>query len=101
MKRVEFIATIGFQGGAAIVDKNLLREIKNLTTRELADKGYFRAAFCSAVYSSQADQDSSEEQYVLDCYNRSTANKLSGTEGLRRLFGVYQVPGDINKVTYV
>jgi len=107
LPREDFVFTIGYDGPTAVVDNQAKKKYGKLSTRELAEKGLFRAAYSSAVYS----KDLQELKYVADSYYRllslSSANKPSQTDspesgpaepdlsGLDRLFGVILV--DVNR----
>jgi hypothetical protein len=84
ISRKDFVFTIGYDGPAAVVDGQAQRKYGALSTRELAEKGLFRAAYASAVYSGAAE----EKAVVAELYH-----KASGTAGsaLDRLFGVFPV----------
>jgi hypothetical protein len=94
LTREEFVFTIGYDGPAAVVDKQAQKKYGKLTTRELAEKGLFRAAYSSAVYS----KDPNELKYVAESYKRLggqspgvfAEGNLSEAEvsALDRLFGI-------------
>ena len=115
LSRGDFIFTIGYDGPAAVVDTQAKKKYGKLSTRELAEKGLFRAAYSSAVYS----KDAAEIQFVADAYRRlisqaaggSAAAKDAGAEtakpeipavdlsGLNRLFGVF--PVDVSRSVFL
>ncbi|MCK5154989.1 MAG: hypothetical protein KAQ69_01070 [Spirochaetales bacterium] len=97
MKREDFIFCIGYQGDAAVVDGQAKKEYSSLNTNELAEKGFFRAAFCSAVYSGNDE----EIQIVLNAYNKSAGTSLKKADEMKRLLGVFEVEDDINKIIIV
>lgn len=84
LDRADFIFTIGYDGDAAVVDGQAKARYKGLSTRELAEKGLFRAAYSSALYSA----DREEIKLVESLYQ-----KIAGSAGgsLDRLFGVFPV----------
>ena len=82
--RADFIFTIGYDGPAAVVDGQAKKRYGNLSTRELAEKGLFRAAYSSAIYS----KNPQELQTVIDIYNSLTGSTLGVDSSLDRLFGV-------------
>lgn len=96
MKRNEFVFSIGFQGNAAIVDSRAMKKYGGLDTRGLAEKGLFRAALCSALYSGSQE----EEEMVAGIYKDMQAEP-SGGVNMKRLIGVYEIPRDIVKVIRV
>jgi hypothetical protein len=67
LSREDFVFTIGYDGPAAVVDGQAKRWYGSLSTAELAEKGLFRAAYSSAIYS----KDPGELQTVLDAYNKT------------------------------
>ena len=92
LSREEFIFTIGYDGPAAVVDNQAKKRYGYLSTRALAEKGLFRAAYSSAIWS----KDPAELQIVVDVYNRITGSSLSAAGSpnrgsLNRLFGVFPV----------
>ena len=95
LSREDFVFTIGYDGPLAIIDGHARRRYKSLSTKELVDKGLFRAAYSSAVYS----KESEELRFVADAYM-----KLSGTslnmDTLDRLFGVFPVEVKRSLVLY-
>ena len=104
LSREDFIFTIGYDGPAAVVDKQAKRKYGKLSTRELAEKGLFRAAYSSAVYSA----DKAELQLVAEAYNRlvdsSSGSLKPGTSeadvsALDRLFGVF--PVDVKRAVMI
>ena len=101
MKREEFIATVGYQGDTALVDKNLLRTVKDLDTGALLEKGFYKAAFCSALYKSSESGDFSEEQLVLENYNNNHGVQVPSVEALKRIFGVYNIPEHIERTSLI
>ena len=85
--RAEFVFTIGYDGPAAVVDKEAKRRYGGLSTRELAEKGLFRAAYSSAVWS----KDPGELAAVVEIYNNLTGASPGAESPLDRLFGVFPV----------
>jgi hypothetical protein len=88
LSREDFVFTIGYDGPVAVVDKQAKRKYGKLSTRELAEKGLFRAAYSSAVYSGNQE----DLRLVADL---SHAN-LSAMD---RLFGVFNV--DVKRSIYI
>ena len=108
LSREDFIFTIGYDGPAAVVDKQAKRKYGKLSTRELAEKGFFRAAYSSAVHSG----DKNELKLVVDTFKRlgtSTEDFKADMPGsdsgeadqsaLDRLFGVQIV--DVKRYIYL
>ncbi|MBC8452328.1 MAG: hypothetical protein H8D65_00560 [Spirochaetes bacterium] len=93
MKREDFVFCIGYQGDSAVIDGQSKKEFGKLDTKALAEKGLFRAAFCSAVYSG----NTAEMQIVLNAFNSSAGTNLTRTEDMKRLLGVFEVEEDIKK----
>jgi hypothetical protein len=87
LPREEFIFTIGYDGPVAVVDKQAGKRYGGLSTRALAEKGLFRAAYSSAIWS----KDPKEIDTVVEIYNRVTGASLSSAASLDRLFGVFPV----------
>jgi hypothetical protein len=87
LSREDFIFTIGYDGPAAVVDREAKRRYGSLSTRELAEKGLFRAAYSSALYS----RDPGELAILVEIYNRIAGASLTVSSNLERLFGVFRV----------
>ena len=100
LSREDFVFTIGYDGSAAVIDRQAKIKYGKLSTRELAEKGLFRAAYSSALYS--ADQE--DLKFVAETFNRLGGNsgaELSGVDlsTLNRLFGVHLV--DVKRSIYL
>jgi len=87
LSREDFVFTIGYDGPVAVVDNQAKRKYGKLSTGELAEKGLFRAAYSSAVYS----KESRELELVAEAYNRLTPHSPVEINAMERLFGVSQV----------
>ena len=97
LSREDFVFTIGYDGPVAVVDKQAKRKYGKLSTRELAEKGLFRAAYSSAVYSG----DAGECAFVGEAYKSMMGRSTGNTElpALDRLFGVIMV--DVKRSVYL
>ncbi len=84
LSREDFIFTIGYDGPAAIVDGYSKKHFNSLSTKELAEKGLFRAACASAIWS----KDQKELQIVTEIYNKITGSSVQEAS-FQRLFGVF------------
>jgi hypothetical protein len=91
LTREDFVFTIGYDGPAAVVDGQAKKRYGSLSTAELAEKGLFRAAYSSAVYS----KDPGELQSVVDAYNKASGSSFTTASSLDRLFGVF--PMDVKR----
>ena len=90
MTRKEFTFTIGFQGDTAIVDKRAMRQYGRLSTMDLAEKGLYRAAFCSALFSGNKQEldEFAGQTCILFAQDRVPPNKTTkATDALVRLNG--------------
>jgi hypothetical protein len=87
LSREDFVFTIGYDGPAAVVDGQAKRRNGSLSTRELAERGLFRAAYSSAVYS-KAPEDM---ETVLEFYNKAAGTSYTSSSSLDRLFGVFPI----------
>ncbi len=96
MKREDFIFTIGYRGEVALVDKSAISKYGKLSTRELADAGLLKAAFCSSIYDNMKDSE-----YVLEVFNDNEGFSYKSVETLKRVFGVFSVPDESIKVKYL
>jgi hypothetical protein len=87
LSREDFIFTIGYDGPAAVVDGQAKKRFGKLSTRELAEKGLFRAAYSSAIYS----RNPAELDALVETYNRTAGTSYTASSSLDRLFGVFPV----------
>ncbi|MDR3341606.1 MAG: hypothetical protein LBT14_02250 [Treponema sp.] len=87
LSREDFIFTIGYDGPRAVVDSQAKRKYGTLSTKELAERGLFRAAYSSAVYT----KDPEELNMVVDSYNQVAGTSYTLDSPLDRLFGVFPV----------
>ena len=87
LSRADFIFTIGYDGPVAVVDGHAKKRYGSLSAAELAEKGLFRAAYSSAVYSGDAGEMAS----VVEAYNKTAGTSYRPTDSLERLFGVFPV----------
>ncbi|MBI9102510.1 MAG: hypothetical protein JEY99_08855 [Spirochaetales bacterium] len=94
MKREDFVFSVGYQGESALVDSRAKSNYKNLDTRQLAEKGLFRAALCSALYSGKPE----DEKAVVEEYNRISGADFNSIDQMKRLVGVYRVPEEISRI---
>lgn len=86
--------TVGFNGAEAIVNKETEQTGKNLSTKELVDKGFFKPALCSAL----KNGDIEGIEYLRDTYNRISGSHYHTEMQIMRLFGVFAEPEDIARV---
>jgi hypothetical protein len=84
LSREDFICTIGYDGPAAVVDSQAKRRYGRLSTKELAEKGLFRAAYASALYRGEK----ADLSVVVDAYNKAAGTAYTPDSPLERLFGV-------------
>ena len=97
MTKEDFMFVIGYQGVSAIVDKRAKSRYSKLTNIELSEKGLFKSAFCAALY----DENEEELKKVVEIYSSKSGMNLSSGESMKRLLGVFGVPGNITRVTYI
>ena len=95
LSREEFIFTIGYDGPTAVVDRQAERRYKSLSTVELAEKGQYRSACSSALWSKNPD----ELKAVMEIYSKNTNSSLNPDISPERLFGVILV--DVNRSIYL
>ena len=84
ISREDFIFTIGFEGGTAIVDGKARTKYCKLDTTALAEAGLFRSAFASALFSGSQD----ELRAFASIFNARAGTSYSTQEEFQRLFGV-------------
>ena len=91
ISREDFVFTIGFDGERAVVDGRARRQYGKLGTMELAEKGLYRAAFSSALWTLENSGDSRDEgemRQFIDFFNKLAGTSFTKMEELQRLFGV-------------
>ncbi len=91
VKREDAVATIGYDGASALVDKTARARFGRLSVQELIDEGQYRAAAAAAVRSGQR----SDLELVAAAYNAASKSGYHA-EAIPRLFGVASV--DIRRV---
>ena len=94
MKQEDFMFTVGYNGDEAIVNKQTELAGKNLSVKELVDKGMFKPALCLAL----KNEDKDGIQYLIDTYNKISGSTYHTEMQIMRLFGVYAEPEKISKV---
>jgi hypothetical protein len=83
ISREDFIFTIGYEGSTAIVDGRARKEFGGLSTMELAEKGLYRAAFSSALYSGKPG----EMKAYIDFFNAKAAPPMGRLHSFRAFSG--------------
>jgi hypothetical protein len=89
--------SVGFDGGAALVDASARRAYGRLSTKALAERGLFKAAVASAFF----DQDEAALAEVLAIYNTHNDKPLASVDDLKRTFGVLETFTLIERVIRV
>ena len=97
MTKIDFMFAIGYQGISAIVDKNAKKQYGKLTAKQLSEKGLFKSAFCGALF----DEDNVKQEEIISIYSKMSGETISSIDSMKRLLGVFEVPSNISKVTYV
>ena len=102
LSREDFVFTIGYDGPSAVVDRQARKKYGKLSTRELAEKGLFRPAYSSAVFSGNQE----DLKFVVKAFRGlaaadSSEPELSGADlaAMDRLFGVSMV--DVKRSIYI
>ncbi len=85
ISREDFIFTLGYDGSTAVVDGRARKDFGRLSTMELAEKGLYRAAFSSALYSGKPE----EMKAFINFFNGKAGTAYEEAIQLSRLFGVY------------
>lgn len=83
MTKKDFISSIGYDGAAAVVDKERRAKNGGKTLAELLEAGAFRSAAAFAVY----DDSKEELQTVADYYNKLAHSDYTA-ENILRVFGI-------------
>jgi hypothetical protein len=84
ISREDFIFTIGYDGGTAIIDGKAKAKYGKLDTAGLATAGLYRAAFASALFSDKPE----DLKTFADIFNAKAGTAYSTKEEFQRLFGV-------------
>ena len=91
ISREDFAFTIGYDGAHAIIDGKARGQYGRLGTMELAEKGLYRAAFSSALWTATATEgpkDEGEMRQFIELYNKRAGTSYAKAEDMQRLFGV-------------
>jgi hypothetical protein len=98
LNREDFIFTIGYDGPNAVVDSQARKNYGGLSTRELAARGLFRAAYASVVHARASGKPEAGEggwktdlEELVGAYNSVSGSRLTADSALDRLFGVFPV----------
>ena len=83
MTKNDFISAIGYDGAAAVVDKERRAKNGGKTLQALLEAGAFRSAAAFAAY----DDSQEELQAVTDYYNRLAHSDYT-TANILRVFGI-------------
>jgi len=94
LSREDFMFTIEYDGPVAVVDGQSKRKYGALSTKELAEAGLFRAAYCSALRAKSPD----DIDIVVTAYNKASRSSLTRDSPLGRLFGVIPVDAAKSKI---
>ena len=89
MKKDDFIWHIGFSGNRAVVNRKMQLRYKNSNHMDLFKDGYFRAAFCYALW----EQESKGNGICLTEFCAEMQKVIASpitVEDAKRLMGVYQ-----------
>ena len=100
LSREDFVFTIGYDGSAAVIDRQAKKKYGRFSTQQLAEKGLFRAAYSSALYSKNQE----ELKFVAEAFKRLGGNSTVGSPevdllALNKLFGVHLV--DVKRSIYL
>ena len=85
ISRDDFVFCVGYNGETAIIDGKAKKEFSGLSTMELAEKGLYRAAFASALYSKNPE----EMKAFIEFFNKKAGTSYTEASQLSRLFSVY------------
>ena len=94
LSREDFMFTIGYDGPIAVVDGQSKKRYGSFSTLALAEKGLFRAAYCSALRSGKPE----DVDLVIEAYNKASGSSLTRESPLGRLFGVLPVDSQRCKI---
>ncbi|OQY37147.1 MAG: hypothetical protein B6229_08875 [Spirochaetaceae bacterium 4572_7] len=94
MKLADFMFTVGYNGGEAIVNRQTEQSGSNFSGKELVEKGLYKPALCKFLF----ENDKEGIQYLIDKYNHVSGSHYRTEIQMMRLFGVFTVPDKITKV---
>jgi len=100
MTKSDFVWSVGFQGNTAIVNKAQRGRFHNLSFENLVEKGYLRAAFCSAIWDAEKTGKTDAPERCAELLAKKSGRPLT-LEQAKRLVGVYVVPDDKIRVIRV
>ena len=91
IKKADFIWHIGFQGNTALVNRRQVQSFRNSAPEALLAAGFFRAAFCSALWESEVEKREGAMEAFVQAFGQTTELRPTVDE-LKRMMGVYQIP---------
>lgn len=97
MKKEDFMFTVGSYDNVVIVDKSLKKKYRSKTSRQLADMGLYKPAFCAALFDRESGIASGQEdlEYLLGVINKNESCRYASVDVLNRLFGVFSIPQNV------
>lgn len=98
MKKEDFVFAVGSYDNVVIVDKTLKRKHAAKTSRQLADEGLYKPAFCAAFFDREEKQLASGQEdleYLLAAVNANEFAHYASVDVLSRLFGVFSIPQNV------
>ncbi len=97
MNREDFVFTIGYQGGVALVDGRSKKKYGRFSLEELIENKLYKPAFRYALYS----EDTEGLKKVASAYRAESGDSGITVETLKRLFGVFSPPGEETKTKVI
>lgn len=97
MNQEDFVFTIGYQGGTAIVDGQSKKKYGKLSLDELIEKKLFKSAFRYSLFS----EDTEGMEKVVSAYREESGNPDITARTLKRLFGVFSAPDEETKTKVI
>ena len=83
IKKNDYIATIGYDGLVAVVNKAQSSAVNNMSFEALLEAGNIKLAAACAIY----ENDEAKKQKVVDTYNQLSKGHYT-TSKLEKLFGI-------------
>ncbi len=97
MKKQDFIFTIGYSGGAPVVDSVSKKRYGKHTSDQLLAEGMYRNAFASLIH----EGNQQEIEAFVGKFNQITGLQIGSVIQLQRLLGVFKVPDGLEKPVYM
>jgi hypothetical protein len=100
LSKEDFVATVGYQGSSAVVDKRVRSTMKKLGAMDALKLGMFRPGFATALYEAEVT-NTPEVLHEAVLYLQEVFQTPLTVDQAKRLLGIQRVPQEIQKTLLV